>query len=63
MSRNYQPNTVTEGRRECVQNIHRGVDPLHPLFVDALRLIKLVDLGSKHGENGTGRAAGLQAGG
>ena len=57
MSRNYQPNTVTEGRRECVQDIDSGIHPLDPLFVDTLRLL---DKGSKHGENGTGRVAGLQ---
>ncbi|KAF8263251.1 hypothetical protein EI94DRAFT_1788592 [Lactarius quietus] len=34
-----------------------------PLFVSTLRFIKGRDLGSKHGENGTGRAVGLQQNG
>ena len=59
----YHPNTIAEGRRECVQNINCGIQPLCPFVVGALSLIKGLYLGPKYGEYGTGRVAGLQLGG
>ena len=59
----YHTNTVAESRRECEQDIHSRIQPLCPLFVDTLRLIKGLYLGAKNGENGSGRVARLQLGG
>ena len=59
MSRNYQSNTVTEGGRECEQDIDGRINPLDPLFVVALRLIELLDTSLKHSENCTRGVAGL----
>ena len=56
----YRSNAVAEGRRECEQDIHSGIQPLCPLFASTLRLIEGLYLGSKNGENGSGRVAGLQ---
>jgi hypothetical protein len=62
-SRNYHTNTVAEGRRKREQDIDSGIQPFGQLFVGTLRLIKGLYLGSKNGENGTGRVAGLELGG
>jgi hypothetical protein len=59
VSRNYQSNTITEGGRECEQDIDGRVHPLDPLFVGNLRLIELLDPSLKHGQNGTGAVAAL----
>jgi hypothetical protein len=60
-SSNHHPNTITEGRRECEQDVYSGIQPLCPPFIGAL--IKRLDLGSEHGDDGTGRVARLQLGG
>jgi hypothetical protein len=59
----YHTGTVAEGRRECEQDINSGIQPLCPFFVGTLRLIKGLYLGSKNGENGTGRVARPELGG
>ena len=58
-SRNYHTKTVAEGRREREQDIDSRIQPFCQLFICTLRLIKDLHLGSKNGENGTGRVAGL----
>jgi hypothetical protein len=54
---NYHANTVSEGRGECEQDIHSGIQPLGPPFVVALSFIERLNLSTKNGENGTGRVA------
>jgi hypothetical protein len=61
-SRNYLSCNI-ENRRERGYDSHSGIEPLRPLFVGTLSLVVGLDLGSKYGENGTGRIAGLKLGG
>jgi hypothetical protein len=59
MSRNYRPRYI-ENRRERGYDIHGGIEPSGPLFVGTLSFVIGLDLGTKHGENRTGRIAGLE---
>jgi hypothetical protein len=59
---NYRPRNI-EYRRESGYDIDSGIEPLCPLFVGTLSLVVSLNLGSKHGKNGTGRFAGLELGG
>ena len=58
----YHTDAVAEGCRECKQDIDSGTKPPCPFFrvVSTLRLIKVLYLSPKNGDDGTGRVTGLQ---
>ena len=43
-----------------MKDVHSWVQPLRQPFIAALRLVELLDLLLKHGENATRRIAGLE---
>jgi hypothetical protein len=59
MCRNYRSRYI-ENSRECGYDVHSWIEPLRPLFVGTLSFVVGLDLGTKHGENGTGRITGLE---
>jgi hypothetical protein len=56
----YQANTFSERLREGIEDIHSWVQPICPPFIATPRLIELLDLFLKDGENSTRRVAGLE---
>jgi hypothetical protein len=59
-AKTYQANTFSEGCRESIEDIHHRVQPFRQAVIATLRSIELLDLLLKHGENATGRIAGLE---
>jgi len=56
----YQTDTLPKSRGEGKENIDGGIKPLCPLVIGVSRLIELVDLFLKDGENCAGGIAGLE---
>ena len=58
----YQANTFSEGIGECIEYIHREVQPFCQPDIATLRSIEFLDLLLKQSESATGRVAGLELG-
>jgi hypothetical protein len=58
----YQANTFSEGFREGIEHVDRGVEPFRQAVIATLRSIELLDLLLKHSKNAAGRIAGLELG-
>ena len=59
----HQTNTLSESRRERIENIDCWVEPFRQLVIAAPGLIQLMDLLLKDGENSGRRVACLKLGG
>ncbi len=59
----YQANPFAKCRRKCIEYVDRWVEPSPQSLVSAARLLELVDLDLKYGQDGTGRVACLELAG
>jgi len=59
----HQANTLSESRREGIEDIDSWVEPFRQLVIAAPGLIQLTDLLLNDSENGGGRVACLKLGG
>ena len=56
----YQAHALSKSRREGIEDVHGGIEPLCPLVIAAPdRPLELLDLLLEDGKNGAGGVAGL----
>ena len=59
----YQTDATGDSGRKCVEDVHGWAQPLGQPLVAAVRVVKLLNLIVKYGEDGVNRVAILQLGG
>ena len=63
MVETYQTDATGDSGRKCIEDVHGRAQPLGQPLVAAVRVVKLLNLIVKYGEDGVNRVAILQLGG